>query len=74
MAGKNTVMNSQTLGLRLSGTIFAVVCVAHLWRLFRHSDIIIGGYAMPMWASVVGLIIAGIMSIWMFRISATRGS
>jgi hypothetical protein len=72
IAGKNTKMNSQTVGMRLAGTIFGLVCLGHLWRLLAHSDVIIGTYHVPMWPSVVGLIVAGIMSIWMFRLSAAR--
>jgi tetrahydromethanopterin S-methyltransferase subunit E len=65
-------MNSQTLGLRLAGLIFGLVFLGHLWRLLKQTDVMIGAYHIPMWASVLGLIIAALMSIWMFRISASR--
>src|ERR1700730_15289505 len=57
-------MNSQTLGLRLAGIIFGLVCLGHLWRLIRQTDVMFGSHHVPMWPSVVGLIIAGVMSIW----------
>jgi tetrahydromethanopterin S-methyltransferase subunit E len=67
-------MNSQTLGLRLAGIIFGLVCLAHLWRLVAHTNVMIGHHHVPMWPSVLGLIVAGVMSIWMFRLSAARAS
>jgi tetrahydromethanopterin S-methyltransferase subunit E len=70
---KNISMNSQTLGLRLAGIIFGLVCLGHLWRLIRHTDVMIGSHLVPMWASVMGLIIAGVMSIWMWQLSSRRG-
>lgn len=70
--GKNISMNSQTLGLRLAGIIFGLVCLGHLWRLIRHTEVMIGPHHVPMWASAVGLIIAGVMSIWMWRLSSSR--
>jgi tetrahydromethanopterin S-methyltransferase subunit E len=67
-------MNSQTLGLRLAGIIFGLVCLAHLWRLVAHTNVMIGHHQLPMWPSVLGLIVAAVMSIWMFRLSAARAS
>ena len=70
--GKDTNMNSQTLGLRTAGIIFGIVCLAHLWRLVAHADVVLGTFHLPIWGSVAGFIIAGGLSIWMFRLSANR--
>jgi hypothetical protein len=66
-------MNSQTLGLRTAGIIFGIFCLIHLWRVFAHVDVAVGTHHLPIWGSVVGLIVAGGLSIWMFRLSANRG-
>jgi tetrahydromethanopterin S-methyltransferase subunit E len=68
-------MNSQSFGLRVAGLIFGLMCLVHLWRLL-FSDFItvqIGSHVIPHWVSGVGAIVAGILSIWMFRLSASRG-
>jgi len=49
------------------------VCLGHLWRLYAHANVRIGDHFVPMWASVLGLIIAGGLSIWMWRLSSARG-
>jgi hypothetical protein len=72
-AGKNGRMSSQSLGLRVAGILFGVIFLGHLWRLIRHSAVQIGSHSIPMWVSVVGLIVAGGLSIWMWRLSSSRG-
>lgn len=72
--GKNVGMNSQTRALRVGGIIFGIVCLAHLWRLFAHIQIQIGSYLFPIWGSVAGAIVAGTLSLWMWRLSSGRGS
>ena len=72
--GKNGDMNSQTRALRVGGIIFGIVCLAHLWRVFAHIQIQIGSYLVPIWGSVVGAIVAGGLSLWMWRLSSGRGS
>jgi tetrahydromethanopterin S-methyltransferase subunit E len=70
---KNVSMNSQSFGLRVAGIVFGLVSLGHLWRLLAHTDIHIGSHHVPIWASVVGLIVAGALSIWMWRLSSGRG-
>ena len=63
-------MKSQTLGLRVAGAIFAVLCVGHLLRVVTRADLVIAGHPMPLWMSGVGFLIAGALSLWMWRLSA----
>jgi hypothetical protein len=63
-------MNSPRAGLRVAAIIFGLVCLGHLWRLLRHLDIRMGSHDIPMWLSVVGAIIAGGLSLWMWKLSA----
>jgi hypothetical protein len=72
--GKNVDMNSQNRALRVGGIIFGIVCLVHLWRLFAHIDIQVGTYHVPIWGSVVGAIVAGVLSLWMWRLSSGRSS
>jgi uncharacterized membrane protein YecN with MAPEG domain len=65
-------MNSQRTGLRVASVIFGIIAIAHIARLFAHSKVIIGHFAVPMQLSWVALIVGALLCIWMWRLSATR--
>ncbi len=52
--------------LVVGGLLFALVALAHLLRLIFETPIMIGQTAIPMSLSVIGLIVAAFMSLWMF--------
>lgn len=52
--------------LLIAGIVFAIVAIVHVLRLFYHWDITIAGQVIPMSASIVGLIVAGLLALWMF--------
>jgi len=59
--------------LQISGTLFGLIAVGHLLRLFRHWPVDLAGYTVPLWASWVGLVLAGGLSVWAVRLMrATR--
>ncbi|PYJ46841.1 MAG: hypothetical protein DME85_08575 [Verrucomicrobia bacterium] len=66
-------MNSPTTGLRVASIIFAIFFLGHVLRLISHASVMIGIHHIPMWVSVVALIIAGLLSIWMWRLSNLKG-
>ena len=66
-------MNAQATGLRVAALVFALVAIGHLWRLFAKAQVVIGTTQIPMWISVAGLVVAGTLSIWMWRLSSARG-
>jgi len=47
--------------------IFSLVAVLHVLRLIFGWQAVINGLVIPMWASVVGLIIAGGLAIMLWR-------
>jgi hypothetical protein len=55
----------------ITGTIFLVVAVAHLLRLFGGFEFSIGGRDVPTWGSIVAFAVAGYLSFAGLRI-ATR--
>jgi Flp pilus assembly protein TadB len=69
----NARMNSPTTGLRVASVVFAIVCLGHLLRLITHAVVIIGTYHVPIWPSVLALIVSGLLCIWMWRLSNLRG-
>jgi len=67
---KNPRMNSPTTGLRVASIVFALFAVGHILRLIKHAQVTVGTHHAPMWVSVIALIIAGGLSIWMWRLSS----
>ncbi|MEO8207232.1 MAG: hypothetical protein ABI615_13710, partial [Chthoniobacterales bacterium] len=56
-------------GLRVAAALFGLSFLVHVVRLMTHFPVIIGTITMPMWASVIGLIIAGSLCLWMWHLS-----
>jgi len=69
---QNAPMSSQASGLRVASVIFALFAIGHVVRLVKQAQVMVGTYQVPMWVSVVALIIAAILSTWMWRLSSAR--
>ena len=70
---QNAPMSSQSSGLRVASVIFALFAVGHVVRLVKQAQVTVGTYPIPMWVSVIALIIAAILSTWMWRLSSSQG-
>ena len=53
--------------LVVSGTIFGLVAVAHLVRAVCQVSIYVGDWAVPIWPSWGGLVVASALCVWAFR-------
>lgn len=62
-------MNSQTLGLRVAGVVFGLLCLAQLSRLAIRPEILVAGHQVPLWPSSLALVILGGLSLWMWKLS-----
>lgn len=51
----------------LAVLVFTLIALAHLYRLLRPFDVVVGGTLIPMWASVAGLIVAAILALMLWR-------
>jgi len=51
----------------LAVLIFTLVAVAHLLRLVFRVEVLVAGAAMPMWLSVVGLVVASVLAVALWR-------
>src|SRR5947207_1812970 len=69
---QNAAMSSQASGLRVASVIFALFAIGHVMRLVTQAQVTVATYQIPMWVSVVALIIAATLSIWMWRLSSAR--
>jgi len=54
--------------LQISGTLFGLIALGHLLRLFRHWPVDLARHMVPLWASWVGLVLAGGLSVWALRL------
>lgn len=58
--------------LYVAGTIFGLVALVHLYRLFSHFSIIVGTTEIPFWVNIVGVLVFGALSYWMFASTCTK--
>jgi hypothetical protein len=47
--------------------ILSLVAIAHLLRLIFQVEVLVGGATIPMWVSVVGLIVPGALAVALRR-------
>lgn len=52
-----------------AGIVFGIVAIMHVFRLIYKTDVVVAGKPIPMWGSVVGLIVSALLCIWMFMVS-----
>ena len=62
-------MRSQILELRVAGTVFGLMGLAQLCRLIVQPDVQVWGHELPLWPSIVAVIVLGGLSVWMFEAS-----
>jgi len=64
-------MNSQILGLRVAGTIFGLGCLGQMLRLVARVEVLVAGHQVPLWPSAIAAVIAGGLSVWLWKLSKT---
>jgi hypothetical protein len=60
------VSTSHKAYLILSGSIFFLVAMLHLFRLVFHWPIVVGPWTAPYWASYVGFPVASAYGVWAY--------
>jgi hypothetical protein len=65
-------MNSPRTGLRVGSVIFAIFAIGHLLRLINQAQVTVGTLTIPMGVSWIALIVAAILSIWLWRLASLR--
>jgi hypothetical protein len=64
-------MNSQKTGLRVASVVFFLMAIAQLGRLLIRPEVLVAGYSMPLWPSVLAFVILGGLSVWMWKLART---
>ncbi|MDE2312073.1 MAG: hypothetical protein KGJ93_03245 [Patescibacteria group bacterium] len=66
---KETPKDEERLFHRVAGTIFAIIAVLHLLRLFFGWQFNLFGWATPYWLSGIGTIVAAFLSYASFQLT-----
>ena len=51
----------------LAVLVLALFSVVHLLRLIRSIEVVVGGHIVPLWASAVAAIVAGLLALMVWR-------
>ena len=51
----------------LAAILLGIVALAHLYRLIKPFEVVVAGHVVGQWVSVVGAIVAGGVSIMLWR-------
>lgn len=54
---------------KVVGTIFAIVALAHLFRIFYGWSVNLGPWNVPVWVSGVAVVVLGYLSYTAFKLS-----
>ena len=60
--------------LIVAGVLFAFIAVVWLCRLVLGVPIMVNGYSVPLWVSVVPIVVTGSLAIWAFRLAASTNA
>jgi hypothetical protein len=47
--------------------VFAIMALAHLFRLVSGFEVAVDGKSLPIWASAIGLVVAGTLAMMVWR-------
>ncbi|MBI2546754.1 hypothetical protein HYV81_06265 [Candidatus Woesearchaeota archaeon] len=62
-------VSRKDVGLKVAGSLFGLIALIHLIRLFVRFDARIAGWHVPLWASSAFLVAAGALSLWFFLLA-----
>ena len=51
----------------LAAILFALIALAHAYRLAKACDVEVSGYPIPMWLSAVGMVVAALLAVMLWR-------
>lgn len=60
---------SQKTALRIGAVLFGIIGFLHILRLVNKWDALIGGWNVPLWLSVVAVVVSIGLSYWYWKMS-----
>jgi hypothetical protein len=52
---------------KLAAVVFGAIALVHLYRIVRPFEVVVAGQPVTQWVSVIGLIVAGILALMLWR-------
>jgi hypothetical protein len=65
----NATLHSPTQGLRVASVIFGLMAIAQLARLAVRPEVLVAGHSVPLWPSMVALIVLGSLCMWLWKLT-----
>ena len=65
----NATIHSQTQGLRVASVIFGLMALAQLGRIAMRPEVIVAGHSVPLWPSMVAVILLAGLSAWLWKLT-----
>jgi hypothetical protein len=62
-------VESQIRGLRVASAVFALLCVLQLVRLAVRPEIVVAGHLLPLWPSIVAVVVLAGLSWWLWGLT-----
>jgi len=56
----------KNVALIIAGVFFVLVALLHLVRLITKFEVTVSKRVIPLWVNVIGLLVAGLLALWMF--------
>jgi len=51
----------------IAAGVFSLICLVHTARLVYGFDIVIGGWAVPLWVSIPGAVVTGGLAVMLWK-------
>jgi hypothetical protein len=51
----------------IAAAIFALMALVHAYRLVTHFQIIAGSHMLPMWLSIVAIVVTAVLAVGLYR-------
>ncbi len=62
-------MHSPTLGMRVAAFVFGLMTLAQLLRLVIQPEVFVAGHLIPLWPSLLAVLILGALCFWLWDLS-----
>lgn len=63
-------MNPEFTGLRVAGIVFALMALVQIARLIVQPEILVAGSTLPLWPSMLAVVVLVFLSVWMFSLAS----
>ncbi|MEI6277685.1 MAG: hypothetical protein WCP08_16930 [Prolixibacteraceae bacterium] len=59
---------------KVASAIFGIIALLHLLRLtFQYPEIVVGDFKVPLWISIIGLIVTAVLCIGLWKEAIRKG-